>query len=342
MIGRLAEKLWAKRIPVGCSFELTWRCNLNCRFCYQYRNDDNELKLNEIKRILDELADSGCLFLSLTGGEPLLRRDFWDIAEYAKKRHFALTLQTNGTLINKDSLKRIKKLNFFEVHITLLGAKAQTHDWFTQSSGSFDKVIKAIELLRTDNIKVMLKITLMKQNFSELEGMNRIARRFGCRQFKSSVVTPRSNGDKAPYAFRMNDRQMKNFYSELFKKNPREKKLYESYAGDPMLNCGAGFIGLAINPVGEVYPCVALPVSVGSLRKNSLSQIWNTSDYLKKIRETKLDDLTICSKCRLLSICMRCKGMAYLEAGSIVAPSKEFCRITNIIKEVMDDEKEKV
>ena len=342
MFGTLAEKIEAKNIPVSCSFELTWQCNLDCRFCYQYRKDANELNLDEIKGILSELASLGCLFLSFTGGEPLLRRDFWEIAQYAKSRNFALTLQTNGTLITQDFAVRIKQLNFFEVHISLLGAKAQTHDWLTQRTGSFDKAIKAIELLRAQDVRVNLKTTVVKQNFSELEDIDRIAARFRCQQVKVPVVSARNSGDKAPCDYRIDDFQMKNFYSDIFKRNPKQRKDYESYAGEEMVTCRAARTGFSISPVGEIYPCVGLPVPVGSLRQNSFSQIWNTSDFIRQIREVKLDDLAQCSKCDLLPICMRCMGMAYIEDGGILAPSKEACRIANIVKEVMKGEEEKV
>lgn len=342
MFGALADKIEKNYIPITGSFELTFRCNLSCRFCYQYREDNNELTLDEIKRILDELASLGCLFLSFTGGEPLLRKDFWDIAEYAKKRRFALTLQTNGTLITAECVKRIKKLNFFDLHISLLGASAETHDWFTRSPGSFDKAMRAIESLRAHDIRVMLKTTVTKQNFPELKRIDRIAKQFGCKQVMSPIVTAKSDGDKSSCGFRIDDDQMKDFYLTAFKKAPRQKKDYKSHAGEGMMNCRSGRTGFCINPVGEICPCVGFPVSVGSLRELSFKQIWGTSSFLKDIRETNLDALSVCSKCDLLPICMRCKGMACIEEGSILEPSKEACRIANIVKEVIEDEKEKV
>ena len=342
MFGTIADKIEKNYIPIAGSFELTWRCNLNCRYCYQYRNDTNELTMDEIKRILDELCELQCLFLSFTGGEPLLRKDFWDIAEYAKTKLFSLTLQTNGTLITKDYAKKIKELNFFDVHITLSGAKPQTHDWFTQSSGSFDKTMQAIEFLRTCNIRVTLTTTAIKQNFSELKGMQRIARKFGCQHVMTPLVCAKNNGDKSPHNFRIDDWQMKNFYSAIFKKVPRYKRDYKCHAGEIVADCRAGRTGFCINPVGEIYPCVGLPVPAGSLRNANFKQIWDSSDFLKEIREERLDALSQCSKCDLRPICIRCKGMAYIEDGGLLEPSKEACRIANIVKEVIEDEKKNV
>jgi radical SAM protein with 4Fe4S-binding SPASM domain len=335
MFGTLADKIEKNYIPVTGSIELTWRCNLSCRFCYQYQDSPDELTFNEMKGILDELASLGCLFLSFTGGEPLLHKDFWDIAEYAGAKQFALTLQSNGTLINQDYAKKIKELNFFDVHISLLGAKRQTHDWLTQSAGSFDKVINSLELLRRQNIRVMLKTTAVKQNFPELSQIQRIARQFGCKQVVSPIVSAKGNADKGPLEFRMDDSQMRDFYTAVFKKASRYKDDYQSHAGEGMVNCRCGRTGFCINPRGEVYPCVGLPVSVGSLKEESFKDIWDHSGFIKSIRQAGIDDLPVCSRCDLLSICMRCKGMAYMEDNSILAPSQEACRIAHIVKEVM-------
>ncbi|MFC1658657.1 radical SAM protein [Candidatus Omnitrophota bacterium] len=335
MFGALADKIEKNYIPITGSIELTWRCNLSCRFCYQYQDSFEELTLDETKVILDELAYLGCLFLSFTGGEPLLHKDFWDIAKYAATKQFALTLQSNGTLINQDHAQRIKELNFFDVHISLLGAKRETHDWLTQSAGSFDKVINSLELLRRQKIKVMLKTTVVKHNFSELKEIGKIAKRFGCKQVVSPIISTKANADKGPLEFRMDDSQIKDFYIAAFKKARKYKDDYKSHAGEGMVNCRCGRTGFCINPRGEIYPCVGLPVSAGSLREESFKKIWDNSAFIRSIRQAGTDDLPLCSQCALLSLCMRCKGMAYMEDGSILAPSQEACRIAHIVKEVM-------
>ena len=342
MFGTLAEKIESKYIPVMGSFELTFRCNVGCRFCYQFHDEADELTFPEIKEILDEIADLGCLFLSFTGGEPLMRKDFWEIAEYAQRKKFAVTLQTNGTLVTEKEAQRIKELNFFDVHISLLGAKAETHDWLTRAAGSFNKVMRAIEFLRKQKVRVMLKTTVVKQNFDELESIHRIARKFGCQQVTSPNLNAKNDGDQSPYAFRIDDGQMKDFYVSSFKKFPKQKKLYPSHAGEGMINCRAGRTGFCINPKGDVYPCVGLPVSAGNLKKVSFKQIWDQSEFIREIRETQSNNLPVCSTCELLPFCMRCKGMVYVEEGNLRAPSKEACRVAHIVREVMGNEKEKV
>lgn len=340
MENSLLDKIEKKYIPVSGGFELTWECNLNCRFCYQARKSGKELSAYEIKKILGEIAGLGCLFLSFTGGEPLLREDFWEIAEYAGAKHFALTLQTNGTLINGKFAKRIRKLNFLDVHISLLGGKAKTHDWFTRQDGSFDKVMESISILTGQKVRVVLKATLMKQNFSELSGINKIAEKFGCKVITSTCVSAKNNGDKSPFSFRMDDSQVKDFYKSIFNKSPEAKRKYMPNSREGTANCACGRTGFCINPIGEVYPCVGLPVPLGNLQNNNFKEIWNKGGMLQKLREPGISSLPACSKCELLNKCVRCKGMAYIEDGSIFSRSKEACRITNIVEEVVKNGKE--
>jgi radical SAM protein with 4Fe4S-binding SPASM domain len=194
--------------------------------------------------------------------------------------------------------------------------------------------MQAIEFLHKQNIRTILKTTVTNQNFPELKHIGKIAKKFGCFQVATPVIGAKNNGDKSSFVFRLDDRDMRDFYLSAFKRIPRQKKEYESHAGEAMINCRSGRTGFCINPVGEVYPCVGFPVSVGSLRKKSFKEIWDSSNFLKKIRKQDLEALPECSQCTLLSLCMRCKGMAYVEDGDILGPSKEACRIAKIVKEV--------
>ena len=206
---RLRRKIVEKNIPISASFELTYSCNINCNICYQFLPDRNELTTLEVKNILDQLADAGCLYLSFTGGEPLLRKDLWEIAEYAKEKTFALTLQTNGTLLGLHEADRIKKLNFFEVHISVLGADDSTHDRITRTKGSFRKAINAAELLIERGITVVFKTTVMKENFAEYKDIWKLGKELGARPYFSPVIYPKTDKNKGPLEHRLSDEDLK-------------------------------------------------------------------------------------------------------------------------------------
>ena len=271
-----------------------------------------------------------------------MRKDFWDIAAHAHKRHFSLTLQTNGTLVDDEAIKKLKEHNFFDVHVSLLWATPKTHDALMQSNGAFDKVIGAIKLLRKNNIAVMVKTTLTKQNFSEMKDILKISKRFKCQQVMSPVLNPKNDGSLSPYDFSVREKQLKEYYAYLFSLEPKDKKKYLSAAGEGMMNCRAGRTGFSINPKGDVCPCVGLPVSAGNIRTKSFKEIWDNSSFIDRMRTTGLKDLPACSKCEFLEHCMRCKGIVYLEEGNLTGVSKSACQNATIVKEVMEHEEAKV
>ncbi|MCQ9205255.1 MAG: radical SAM protein [Omnitrophica bacterium] len=324
-------KLEKNNIPVHASFELTWKCNTNCLHCYQNPYQGNELKLEEIKDILDQLAKAGCLFLTFTGGEPLMREDFLDIARYAYEKKFALELKTNGTLIDSYMAKQINKLNFLEVDISIYGASTKTHDSITQSQGSFTKVISAVKYLKAQGLQVWLMLTLMKQNIEELGRVQLLADELGVNFFYSPQVYAKHDKGKQPLEFRLSDSDLKSLYLR-----DKEKELaFFKEPQKPGLICQFGRTACTINPLGEVYPCVGAPISAGNLREQPFKDVWQKSHFLQDIRLLKRSDLEKCSSCRVSSYCFRCPGAAFLEEGDIKASYKEACRLAKIKKEVL-------
>ena len=334
---KLMDKILDKNIPLSVSFELTWRCNLRCVHCYQYSPCDNELTTDEVKDILDQLARAGSFYLSLTGGEPLMRKDFLQIAEYVRKKTFSIILQTNGTLITPSMAKRIKDLNFTQVHISLLGAKATTHDQITRVEGSFQEAIKAAELLKEKGVSVILKTTFMKQNVAEYREIKELSDRLGMKLGTSPIIYPKNDMGQDPIQYRVSDKDIKEIYSYFSEEDPHTyKNAYKNLRKkESSLLCGFGRVACGINPKGEVYPCVGLPIVVGNLRKKRFAQIWEEAEVLNDIRKTKDSDLKRCFRCGSSSICFRCSALAWFEKGDLWEVPEECCRVTNSVKEVI-------
>ena len=122
--------------PYRVHFVLTHKCNLACEHCYQAEHDSDDLPFDEVVRVLDELADLGVLFLTLGGGEPLARRDFWQIVEAARARQFAVDVYTNGTLIDAEVARRLKQAGIVKVEVSLHGGARETHDRFVRRKGA--------------------------------------------------------------------------------------------------------------------------------------------------------------------------------------------------------------
>ena len=333
---KLADKIQEKFIPFSASLELTWKCNLHCQFCYQRAPGKGELNTAEVKDILDQLQECGCLILSLTGGEPLVRSDFWDIMKYAGAKHFSITLQTNGTLITRPAAKKLTKFPIFCVHISILGTAADTHDTMTGHKGSFDKALKAASYLRANRIPVIFKVTVTKNNYREIDDIHRLAKKYDCDLVFSPVIYPRNDGNLIPLKFRLDDSELKAFYHWVFKRFPAQAKPFKKGEYGP--TCQFGQTDCCISPYGKVYPCVTVPMEAGDLRKQRFIAIWQNSRILKKIRCTGLDNLVECSRCNIAASCIRCSGLSFLEDKKMNAAARECCRMTKIIMGVISDE----
>lgn len=198
--------------PLSCLLELTYKCNLNCLHCYVVSDNKKELSTKQFFDILDQLKDLGTLYLTISGGEPLVRPDFFEIAEYAKKNNFALRLFTNAVLIDAKIAERIKQLKPLAVEVSLYGLE-KTHDEITQFKGSFKKSVNGIKLLKRRRVNVLAKCTLLKQNISEIWKLKDFAER-GLKIKMRGVgggltLSPCDNGDLKPLNYSPTDEQLR-------------------------------------------------------------------------------------------------------------------------------------
>src|SRR6185436_2615261 len=161
-------------IPLHVSLELTLRCNIRCTHCYNFDRDQprsgsgSELSMEEIRPLLDDLRRSGTLFLSLTGGEAMVHPRFWEIADEAAARGFAVTVLSNGTLLTEQACDRLAGYsNLWGVSLSLYGARADTHDGVTQVPGSYERTMAGARRLARRGARVGLKFVVMKANAPE-------------------------------------------------------------------------------------------------------------------------------------------------------------------------------
>jgi MoaA/NifB/PqqE/SkfB family radical SAM enzyme len=204
MIETRSLALRAGRVPLVCQWEITCRCNLRCVMCYTdcFNRPDlirTELETHAILRIMDELADAGCLDLILTGGEPLARPDFFDIYEHAKARGFLVAILTNGTLITKAVADRLAALPPHRIEISLHGLTEQTFETITGRRRSFERCRRAIRLLLDRGLAVVLKTTAMTVNHDEILAIKRYAQSLGPVGYRlGEELRPTLDGSDAP------------------------------------------------------------------------------------------------------------------------------------------------
>ena len=303
------------RIPLYTTIEVTYKCNLQCIHCYLPTNcrTKKDLSTDVIKKTIKNISELGGLYIVFTGGEPLLRKDIFELIEYAKKLNFAVLLFTNGTLINDIVAKKLKISAVDKVEISLYGNQ-NSHEKVTRQKGSFKKVFSAIKHLKNNDIKVALKSPIMKQNYSDYKYLKNIAKQFDVECKFDFVLTPKNNGDKQPQKYMVSNKKIKNFLPSGEHK-PTSKVLFSN------LICSAGKNIVSISAEGKVNPCLQFPVSVGNIKNKLFKKIWN-SKKMRDLAEPQYSQFVECKKCILISNCNRCPGLAYIETKNLYGCSE--------------------
>lgn len=331
---RTFKKYWDKNLPFNVTIELTYRCNLKCVHCYVVNNSkEQDLTTREVKHLIDELAQEKVIFLTFTGGEIFLRDDFFEIANYARKKEFMIKLFTNGTLITSAIADMIKDVCPEAVEISMYGAKASTHENITRIHSSFKKSINAFNLLKEREITTIFKPTLMRQNFAEYSKMKLLAEKLKAVPRFGTTITARNDGETTPYQYRLTKGQLTEFFQQ-FRYNEEEdieEICKQKREGVP---CGAGRITCRITPEGKVTPCIQIFIEAGDIRKECFHTIWCLSKELIRLRNLSISDLA-CRNCEFLPYCQICIGQAALEDGDIKGCCQEAKRIAKVRKEVI-------
>lgn len=327
-------------VPLRVVFEITYKCNLSCDFCYRTGQPREELTTVEACDIISSLRAEGCMFLTLTGGEILCRPDFWDIAEFARHERLALELKTNGVLVDAAAAERIAGLMPLNVDISLYGARASVHDAMTGTHGSFEAAVNAIRLLTERGVRVTVKCLLTRENFSEHAGVKALAAELGADCMFDLTVTAEQGGCTSPHVHRASDEQLADFisgylaeYLDSLGETPQPGDFLEA---QDCVQCQAALTTCCINPYGDLFPCVQFLRKAGNLREESFHRTWRESAELARIRQIRLRDLKACGECELLPYCMRCPGLAELEDGDVLGPSSEACRQARLCREIVN------
>ncbi|MDO8570536.1 MAG: PqqD family peptide modification chaperone [Candidatus Daviesbacteria bacterium] len=309
-----------KHIPITAEIELTNQCNLNCIHCFNMTDRRKKsLETAEMKHIIDELFSIGTILLIFTGGEVFSRKDIGELIEYADKKDFLIRILTNATLIGDNEIKMLKKFRVISVQVSIYSHIPEIHDSITKKQGSFFKSIKAIKKMISNNIHVEIATPLMKVNFSEREGIKKLAETLGIRHRYSYPIFERNDGSKDVYALRPSKKEIFQFFSEDL-----NQIIYLPRTEDEPI-CGVGVNTCMINPQGDLFPCTLLNIKIGNLLKQKLKVLWNSSEILKKLRKLRIKNLETCVKCPSTAYCNLCLGHNWKETKNILQPAKICC-----------------
>jgi MoaA/NifB/PqqE/SkfB family radical SAM enzyme len=338
------EKVMALQIPLSGSLDLTYRCNLRCVHCYlgALRNDRNkyrEMSTGKVLSIIDEAVAAGCLYLLITGGEPLIRDDFSEIYSHARRSGLIVTVFTNGTLISDDILELFQELPPNQVEISLYGASAATYEKITRVPGSYDSCVQGIGRMLECGIKVALKTILMTLNSDELSEMEKFANNLGVRFRFDAVINACLDGDRSPLNLRVPpeeaiEKEFSNPKTVLGWKEFVAK--YKPYSTNDLYECGAGICCFHVDAHAALKPCLMVTDIRYDLSDRSFLEGWH--HIARDIRKRKLGANSLCRNCDKRHLCGYCPGFLKLETGFEDVYSPYLCalgssRLERIVKE---------
>ena len=332
LMHEMGARALALGIPLSVHLDLTYRCNERCVHCYLDHEDHGEMTTAEILRVLDELAGAGVFFLTLSGGEIFMRKDFFAILEHARKRTFAVKLKTNAVMVTRAKAERIAGLGVESVQISLYSHRAQVHDAITKLPGSFARTVEGARLLRAQGLRVSFANVLMKGNEDDYRGVRQLARDMGIEFKLDPTITPMMDGGREILALNIDAARLAEVYADEELTRETEKRATPS---GPMpreealdsVPCSAGHTLAYISPYGEVFPCVQFPYACGNVREKPFGEIWRDSPQFREVRSISLADVEGCSTCVHGGSCSRCPGLAFTE-GNMRGPSIQDCERT--------------
>ncbi len=328
LMQEMNEKALELGVPLGVHLDVTYRCNERCVHCYLDHDDHGEMTTVEIKDVLDQLAEAGTFFLTLSGGEVLMRRDFFAILDHARRLLFNVRIKTNGVMIREKEARRIRELGVEQVQISIYSHRPEVHDAITKLPGSLKRSVGAIRFLKSQGLKVAIANVLMTTNMGDHGGVQALARELDVIYTLDPTITPKIDGSVSVLKFRIPGSELK----AVFHNADLVGKVEEFCApppppGDDIMEgypCSAGHTACYITPYGDVFPCVQFPLPSGNLRRQKFIDIWRNSPELNEVRSIHAKDLPACSTCRHVGTCTRCPGLAYME-GSMRGPSTADC-----------------
>lgn len=347
----LWEKLEKGRRLVSFDLEITARCNNNCHHCYiNFPADDveaksKELTFGQIKDIVDQAVSLGALWCLITGGEPFLREDFFDIYLYLKKKGLLVSVFTNATLITEEHIKFFKRYPPRDIEVTVYGITEETYGKVTRNPGSFCAFKSGFSLLLKNNIKVRLKAMALCSNVHELPEIARFCRErtkdyFRFDPFLHLRFDGNSKRNEEIKFERLTPEEIVAIeQADSERHNALEKNCDKLIMKDAahincnhLFHCGAGNGSFTVSYDGFFRLCSPLwhPDCVYDLKRGRLAEVWQ--DFIPKVRDmhsNRKEFLEKCRKCPIINLCIWCPAHSHLETGELDKPVEYFCEVAH-------------
>ena len=328
------------------AWELTRSCNLACVHCRASAERGpyaGELSTGEVYRVMDEIALVSKPVIILTGGEPLLRPDIFELAVYGTGKGFRMVMATNGTLFDEDTVRKMKDSGIQRISISLDGPNAETHDAFRRVKGSFDGSLHGIELAKKGELDFQINTTITRVNLHLIPDILRLAVDLGAVALHIFLLVPTGRGkelQKQEISAEDYEKTLHWFYDQIDKvplqlkatcaphyyrilrqraKQEGKKVTQKEFGLDAMTRgCLGGISFCFISNTGQVQPCGYLELNCGNVREKSFQDIWASSEIFQHLRNTDAYEGK-CGRCEFRKVCGGCRARAYEISGNYMA-----------------------
>ena len=328
------------------AWEVTRSCNLNCIHCRAAAGRGpypGELGTEEALRLIEEIVSFSQPVVILTGGEPLLRPDVYDLARYGTQKGLRMVMAPNGTLLDAEKAARLKASGIQRVSISLDGAAAESHDRFRQVEGAFAGALRGIQFLKEAGLEFQINTTVTQKNFQALPGILALAVKLGAVAHHIFLLVPTGRGkemkeeaiegkeyekilhwfydQRGKVPLQLKATCAPHYYRILRQRAREEGKQVtpQTHGLDAMTRGCLGGIGfLFISHVGDVQPCGYLEAFSGNVKRQRLKDIWESSPVFLQLRDFSAYRGR-CGRCEYLRVCGGCRARAFEQSGDLMA-----------------------
>ncbi len=342
--------------PHVIAWESTVACNLacvHCRACAQTEPAPDELTTDEMKALLDNIASFSSPIFIISGGEPLMRKDVFEIARYARERGLRVAMSPNGTLITDAVAREMAASGIARVSVSIDGSNPFRHDSVRGVAGAFDAAMQGLAACRANGIGFQLNTTVMRQNLDDLPAIHELTLRLEADAWHVFMLVPTGRGKVDDEITPVEYEGVLNWIYETARLSqvpirvtcgPHFMRIVatrRSTDGDPpglvrprgaearghldssSRGCLAGNGYCFISHRGDVFPCGYLPLLAGNVRERSFRQIYQESGLFQALRDySRLEGK--CGACEFVKVCGGCRARAYSATGNFLA-EEPFC-----------------
>lgn len=326
-------------VPKWLAWETTGRCNLNCIHCRcdaGMESGEGDFTIEEARALIDDIASYAKPVIVLSGGEPLMRKDLFEIAAYGTKKGLRMCIATNGTLINDRVCEQMKETEIKMVSLSLDGSTAEIHDDFRKQKGAFTGTLRGIDYLKKHGIPFLINSSFTKRNQADIENTYKLAKELGATAWYMFMIVPTGRGEDImnelitaedyeeilDWHFRQEleetDMLMRptcapHYYRVSIQKAKEEGIDYQRRSLSFSTGGGKGCIAAQsialITQTGDLQPCSYFPVSAGNVKEKGFKEIWEDSDLFNSLRDFK-QYKGRCGVCEYLNVCGGCRARA--------------------------------